>query len=90
MVTTTRADMRRNVYKHLIKEILGLSMSHPIPSSLEAEKANSIPDILSLREHDIATLRYKFKDRDDAEQILPLGKGEHRLLVIIPSFVIYK
>ncbi len=72
MVATTRADMRRNVYTHLIKEILGLTMDHPIPTSLEADKANSIPDILALREHDIATLvRYTFTDHDDTEQHVP-------------------
>jgi hypothetical protein len=90
MVATTRADMRRNVYTHLIEEILGLTMDHPIPTSLETDKANSIPDILALREHDIATLRYKFTNKDDTEQLLPLGKGEQRLLAIIPSFILYK
>jgi hypothetical protein len=89
-MVATRVKLRRQVYKHLIVEILGFDMEHPIPKALAVERAESIPDIISLREKDLVDLRYKSIDTDGAEHLLPLGKGEQRLLAIIPSFVLVK
>jgi hypothetical protein len=86
----TRADMRKGVYKHLIEEILGLTMDSPIPKALDIERAESIPGIVSLRETDFLALRYKFVDNEANEHMLPLAKGEQRLLSIIPSFILFK
>jgi hypothetical protein len=89
-MVATPAELRRQVYKHLIVEILGFDMDHPIPKALAVERAESIPDIISLREKDLVDLRYESVDTDGAEHLLPLGKGEQRLLAIIPSFVLFK
>jgi hypothetical protein len=86
----TRQEVRRQVYEHLIEVILGLDMDHPIPQALEIESADSIPGIVSLREKDLVELRFKSVDDKDIEWQLPLGKGEQRLLTIIPSFILYK
>jgi hypothetical protein len=86
----TRQEVRHSVYKHLIEVIFGFEADHPIPKSLAAESADSIPGIISLREKDLVDLGYKSVDADDVEHILLLGKGQQHLLAIVPLFILYK
>jgi hypothetical protein len=82
--------MQQKVYKHLITELLGFKMTDPIPTALSAIKAESIPDIIALRENDLADLRYKHLDSEQVETILPLAKGEQRFIACIPSFLMFQ
>jgi hypothetical protein len=86
----TRSEMRRDVYVHLIQDILGFDLNHPIPLALKADGADSVPDIIAMTERNIEALRYEVTDSDGNVTEEKLNNGAQRLLTIIPSFLLHK